>query len=158
MTTEQFKSIILRHQPAMQRMAESLLHHEADAEDAVQDAVIQLWQQREELEKVTQMEAYCIALVKRRCIDLLRRRHVPLSIDSPLCDPPPDDTEERYEKALSMVHRLSPQQQQVILMKYEELQSSEEIARRLHISLPNLYTTLSRAYASLRELLKKENE
>ena len=158
MTTEQFKAIILRHQPAMQRMAESLLHNEADAEDAVQEAVIQLWQQREGLDKVTGTEAYCIAIVKRRCIDLLRKRRVSIPVDEQLCDPPPDDTEECYETALSMVRRLPPQQRQAILMKYEELQSSEEIARRLHISISNLYTTLSRAYTSLRELLNKENE
>lgn len=158
MNVEQFKSVILRYQPAMQRMAESLLHNETDAEDAVQEAVIHLWRQRDELDKVARMEAYCIAVVKCRCIDLLRKRHETILIAEQLCDPPPDDTEERYQKALKMVRQLPPQQQQAILMKYEELQSSEEIAKRLNISLPNLYTTLSRAYASLRELLNKEKE
>lgn len=158
MTTEQFKEIVLRHQPAMQRMAESLLGNEADAEDAVQESVVQLWQQRESLDRVLQIEAFCIALVKRRCIDALRKRHESFSLEGHLCDPPPDDTDDRYRRALSMVHRLPRLQQQAILMKYENLQSSEEIAQHLGISLSNLYTTLSRAYASLREMLNKENE
>ena len=158
MNVEQFKSIILRHQPAMQRMAESLLHDENDAEDAVQETVIQLWRQREQLDKVARMEAYCIAMVKRRCIDLLRKRRKTIPIDEQLSDLPPDDTEERYARALTMVHRLPQQQRQAILMKYEEQQSSAEIAQRLNVSLPTLYTTLSRAYASLRDLLNKEKE
>lgn len=158
MTTAKFKDLILRYQPAMQRMAESLLHNEQEAEDAVQEAVLQLWQQRATLDKVSSIEAYIIKMVKRRCIDLLRKRRSTTPINDQLCDPPPDDTEERYKRAIEVVRQLPPQQQQAILMKYEELKSSEEIAQRLGISLANLYTTLSRAYASLREMLNKENE
>ena len=43
--TERFKHIILQHQPSMQRLAEYLLHDETIAEDAVQDALVDLWQQ-----------------------------------------------------------------------------------------------------------------
>lgn len=158
MNTERFKSIILQHQPAMQRMAECLLHNETEAEDAVQDAVVQLWNQREELLGSASAEAFCITVVKRRCVDLLRKRHIFVPIDeAPLqCDPPPDD-EDRYQKALALVRRLPPQQQQAILMKYEEQLSSEEIAERLGVSLTNLYTILSRAYSALRESLKDKS-
>lgn len=156
MNVEQFKSIILRHQPAMQRMAESLLHDEADAADAVQETFIQLWQQRKELDEVASTEAYCIAMVRCRCIDLLRKRHRVIPVDMQLSDSATEDTEERYRKAIEMVYRLPQQQRQTILMKYEELMSSEEIAHRLGITLSNLYTTLSRAYASLRDMLEKE--
>jgi DNA-directed RNA polymerase specialized sigma24 family protein len=41
-------------------------------------------------------------------------------------------------------------------MKYEEEKSTAEITRELNISSANLYTTLSRAYAALREMLTNE--
>lgn len=81
MNTHSFKQQVLPLQPAMQRMAMALLHDEALAEDAVQDAVMELWQQRDRLDKVLQLEAYSITLVKRRCVDQLRRQHPTQPID-----------------------------------------------------------------------------
>ena len=72
---EQFKRNILPLQPAMQRMAESLLHNEDDAADVVQDCLVTLWNEREKLRRVVNLEAWCITLVKRHCVDLLRRKH-----------------------------------------------------------------------------------
>lgn len=160
MTTDKFKHIILRHQPAMQRMAEVLLRNEADAEDAVQDSLLQLWNQRQALDQAVSTEAFCISIVKRRCIDLLRKRHpsVPLDEAALPSQPAPDDSEQRYREVLRLLQKLPPRQQQAVRMKYEEGLDTAEIARRLDITTENLYTTLSRAYAALRALLQKQDE
>lgn len=158
MTTEKFKTIILRHQPAMQRMAESLLQNEAEAEDAVQDTLLQLWNQRHELDRTISTEAYCITVVKRRCIDLLRKRHPSVSLDeaSLPCQTQTDDSEQRYQEIMRLLKTLPSRQQQAILMKYEEELSTEEITRRMGITATNLYTTLSRAYDALHKMIQKQ--
>ena len=46
MTTEEFKRDILRLQPRLQRTAESIVGDADSAADAVQEAVITLWEQR----------------------------------------------------------------------------------------------------------------
>lgn len=160
MTTDKFKHIVILHQPAMQRMAEVLLRNEADAEDAVQDSLLQLWNQRHELDRAVSTEAFCISIVKRRCIDLLRKRHPSVPIDEAAlpCQPAPDDSEQRYREVLRLLQKLPPRQQQAVQMKYEEGLDTAEIARRLGITTENLYTTLSRAYAALRALLQKQDE
>ena len=45
MTTEEFKRDILRLQPRLQRTAESIIGEADSAADAVQEAVITLWEQ-----------------------------------------------------------------------------------------------------------------
>ena len=159
MTTDRFKHIILTHQPAMQRMAQAILGDPDAAADAVQDAVVALWQQRGKLDTVVNAEAWCIQLVKRRSLDILRHASPAKAIDPALLEaaaPTPDDTEERYQRALALVRQLPPRQRDAILLKYEQGKDNKEIEQTLNMSSTNLYATLSRAYSSLREMMQKQ--
>jgi len=153
--TEQFKLDYLPLQPAMQRMAEALLGSEDDAADVVQDCFVTLWEQREKLCHVVNREAWCITLVKRRCIDLLRQRR-PMeainentlsAIDVPVAD------NERQQLALQFVDRLPERQARVLRMKHFDNADTQQIADALHISAGNVYTILSRAYSSLKQMI-----
>ena len=162
MDTENFKRKIIPLQPAMQRAAEQLLGNPEAAADAVQDTVISLWQHRHQIDKVQHYEAYCITLVRNRCIDQLRRQHpntsldeaVLLAADAPSCA----RIEERYQETMRNIRRLPERQQQVLRMKFEEEKDNREIAESLQMSLTHLYATLSRAYKNLREMAKNKTE
>lgn len=54
--TKQFENDYLPLQPAMQRMAESLLGNEDDAADVVQDCFVTLWNDRKKLRLVANRE------------------------------------------------------------------------------------------------------
>lgn len=159
MTSEVFKKMIVTYQPDMQRMAESVLHDPYLSEDAVQEAMIQLWQQRNRLDSERNLRALCVTMAKRRSIDLLRKQRPFQLIDEEaleIPEPTPNNFEERYQKAMKIIERLPSIQQKALLMKYEEEKNTEEITRELNISPTNLYTILSRAYAALREMMKNE--
>lgn len=158
MKTEKFKHIILTYQPAMQRMAEAILKDGAMAEDAVQEAMIALWNHRDRLEKQPSIEGYCISTVKNHSITLLRKLHPTQEIDEEVLrmyELPSDDLEERYQKAMGMIKQLPELQQKAILLRYEEEKGTEEITKELHISSSNLYTTISRALKTLKEMMEK---
>jgi len=155
MTTEEFKRDILRLQPRMQRTAESIIGDADSAADAVQEAVITLWEQRATMKSVD-MEKLSLTVVKRRCIDLLRKQKPTVPIDTEslmLAEPPQDDTEERYRLARDLVDQLPQRQRDTILMKYEDGLSMEEIEKATGMSSTHVYATLSRAYKSLREAI-----
>jgi RNA polymerase sigma-70 factor (ECF subfamily) len=159
MTSDVFKKMIVSYQPDMQRMAESVLHDPYLSEDAVQEAMIQLWQQRNRLDSERNLRALCVTMAKRRSIDLLRKQRPFQLIDEEaleIPEPTPNNIEERYQKAMKIIERLPSIQQKALLMKYEEEKNTEEITRELNISSTNLYTILSRAYAALREMMKNE--
>ena len=159
MTADVFKQLILTNQPDMQRYATALLGDADAATDAVQEAVIELWQQRERLDKVVNLKGYCITLVKRRCVDQLRQIHPTTPIDEEAlmkADPPPDDIEERYQLALRMVEHLPKRQREAILLKYEQGKENKEIEQIMNMSSTHLYATLSRAYSALREMMLKQ--
>ena len=123
MTSEVFKKMVVSYQPDMQRMAESVLHDPYLSEDAVQEAMIQLWQQRNRLDSERNLRALCVTMAKRRSIDLLRKQRPFQLIDEEaleIPEPTPNNIEERYQKAMKIIERLPSIQQKALLMKYEE--------------------------------------
>ena len=154
--TEQFKQDYLPLQLAMQRMAESLLGDEDEAADVVQDCFVTLWEEREKLRRVVNREAWCITLVKRRCIDLLRKRRPTVELDEramALAEEDCHEGEERLRLAMQMVNGLPERQAQAIRMKHFEAADTDRIAAALHITTGNVYTLLSRAYSSLKQMI-----
>lgn len=152
--TKQFESDYLPLQPAMQRMAESLLHDEQDAADVVQDCFVTLWNDRKKLQHVANPEAWCIMLVKRRCVDMLRRRHPTVDIDTVmnLADEPAAD-DSRLHLALRLIDRLPERQAQAVRLRHFDDADTQTIARTMNINEGNVYTILSRAYSSLKQMI-----
>ena len=107
MTTEEFKRDILRLQPRLQRTAESILGDPDSAEDAVQEAVITLWEQRASI-KSQDMERLSLTIVKRRSIDQLRKQKptVPIDTESLMLTEVQDDSDDRYRLATAATQRL----------------------------------------------------
>ena len=161
MTTEEFKRDILQLQPRLQRTAESIVGDPDSAADAVQEAVITLWEQRTTL-KTQDMERLSLTIVKRRSIDMLRRQKPTVSIDTErlmlLEVPAEDPVEERYQLARKLVDQLPERQRNAILMKYEEGLSNKEIEQATGMSSTHLYATLSRAYKALRDAINQNKE
>lgn len=152
--TEIFKQQILPLQPAMQRMAESLMGNEDDAADVVQDCFVSLWNEREKLSKVVNIEAWCITLVKRKSIDLMRRRHPTEEIDEQsLPAEQPLYEEDTLQKALEMIKKLPERQAQIIRLKHFEAIDTQGIAKKMQINEGNVYALLSRAYQSLKKMI-----
>jgi len=161
MTTEEFKQKILKLQPRLQRTAECIVGDPDNAADAVQEAVITLWEQRATL-KVQDMERLSLTIVKRRSIDMLRKQKPTINIDTErlilLETPVEDPMDERYRLARKLVDQLPERQRNAILMKYEEGLSNKEIEQATGMSSTHLYTTLSRAYKALRNAINQNKE
>lgn len=152
---EQFKNEILPLQATMQRMAESLLGNEDDAADVVQDCFVSLWTERDKLERVVNKEAWCITLVKRKCVDLLRKRRPTVEIDDRMDLEVEDDRadEERLTLAMRFIDRLPERQARAVRLKHFDACDTHSIATAMQISEGNVYTLLSRAYNGLKQMI-----
>ena len=162
MRQDQFLNRIIPLQPRLQLVAERLLGSAQAAEDAVQDVVMNLWQRRKELERVASVEAYAMQALKFHCVSELRRRRPTVDIES-LPDMTDDDarreaalTEERARQLDTMLERLPEVQRRAIHLKYIQQLSYEEMQRELNMSSANVYTTLSRAVANLKQMKERE--
>ena len=129
----------------------------ADAQDAVQDAVVRLWQQQSKLEKATNIEAYAITAAHNAAVDIVRRRHPVASLEGiaerdPGLDPSMAlDIKDRVERVMEIIEDLPEAQRRVILMRDVDGLELEEIARDTGYSNVNVRALLSRARAKIRK-------
>lgn len=162
MAQEALLDTLMALQPALQLTAEKLLRSEADAEDTVQETVIDLWQRRNELEHVRDLRAYAMQSLKNRCISFLRKSRDIATDRIELFDAVDDDairdevalTEERAARLDTMMAQLPERQREAVTMRYIEGVSHEEMQRRLGMSSTNVYATLSRAMSALKSMIK----
>lgn len=162
MAQEALLDTLMALQPALQLTAEKLLRSEADAEDTVQETVIDLWQRRDEMEHVRDLRAYAMQSLKNRCISFLRKSRDIATDSIELLDSVDDDaireevalTEERAARLDTMMAQLPERQREAVTMRYIEDVSHEEMQRRLGMSSTNVYATLSRAMSTLKSMIK----
>ena len=163
MTKDTFLDNLMPLQPTMQLVAERLLHSTVDAEDTVQEVFIELWEKREELRHVLNIEGYAMQTLKYRCVSLLRKKNLVVTDDiESLGDISDEETraeadlmEERAAKLDRMMEQLPEKQRQVIQMRYLDQLTHEEMQKRLKMSSTHVYTTLSRAMSALKTLMKQ---
>lgn len=158
MTQDQFLNRILPLQPTLQLVAERLLGSADEAEDAVQDVVLRMWEHRRKLERMVNIEGYAMNSLKNQCLTVLRRRHrtIPVEVLENVSD---DDirreaaiTEERAAMLDSMMQCLPEVQRRAVQMRYIDCLSHEEMQRRLGMSSTNVYATISRAVSALKSM------
>lgn len=149
---------LLSLQPQMQAFAEHLLGNETEAEDEVQNVVVDIWHHREKMSEVVNIEGYAMNALRNRCVSCLRRRRPKVDIDV-LANYSDDDarreaamTEERAAQLDSMLECLPEVQRRAVQMRYIEGLSHKEIQRRLGMSSSNVYTTISRAISALKTM------
>ena len=72
MTTEEFKAKILPHYKSMYRVAASFMRSEVEAADAVQDAMLRLYEKKNHLDEVIDIKSYCVYVVRNVCLNTIR--------------------------------------------------------------------------------------
>ena len=159
-----FKTLVSSYHRRLFRFALHYLGNVNDAEDAVQDAYLKLWNQRENLEKVENLESYCLATVRRVCLDRLRANRLDTSTD--VDDPtamgiPAISTDAaidaRDEVALlhQVIDTLPQAQRTAITMRDLDDCSMEDIERATGYSAVNIRSLLCRGRKTIREQLNK---
>ena len=85
----------------------------------------------------------------------MRRRHPSVGADylADFADEDHTDEDERLQLALRLIDTLPEQQQKVVRLKHFDNVDTSAIARTLHTTEGNVYTLLSRAYKSIKQMI-----
>lgn len=156
MTERIFHRDYLSLAETLYRIAFYLLESEAEAEDAVQELYLKLWDTRDRLDAVQSPKAYSIQLLKNLCLNRLRKARrlaFPTSLPEPETAPPQDDAldaRRRLDQVLAGIKSLPDRQREVLLLRTLEGLSYPEIARRTGMNPPTLRVLLARARKTLK--------
>ena len=156
-----FKETLLPIADKLFRLALSITGNREDAEDVVQDVFLQVWN-REDWEKIENIEAYCFRSIRNRALDTIALKDNQLEMISDDFDFPVQDDIERKIEAREQIDLVEkwianlPEKQQTIfrLREVEEL-SYKEIASILSISEEQVKVILFRLRRKLKEHFDK---
>ena len=160
MTHEQFTQIYLPFSGKMYALAYNLLRNRDEARDCVQDAYAELWNKRDTIEPDKPPLALVLTMVRNNCLDRLKTRST--KADDEILETLLDhNTENQIDAAsdlnavIQLFDKLPRDQQLVLRLRTIDGLEIEQIQELTHFSRENIYTLLSRARKSLKELTAK---
>ena len=165
MVARDFKTSVLPISKKLLRFATHFLKDEDAAKDVVQDVFLKLWQKRNELGEIENIDAFAMRMTKNRCLDVIRANRV-VSIDAETERKMKQETVDVHSKVeLSesasqikmLISHLPDLQRAVMQMRDIEQLTYEEIAEATDLKENAIRVNLSRARKKVRDEFLKMN-
>ncbi|MEM9824813.1 MAG: sigma-70 family RNA polymerase sigma factor, partial [Bacteroidota bacterium] len=161
MTKEQFNNQVLSLQNKLFRYALSIVANRELARDVVQEVLMKCWDQRQQLDQVRQIEAWCIRLTRNKAYDKLKLRSnktVALNFADQkrtLVANPDQRTEEKdlLAKIQLLLQELPEKQREIFRLKDLLGYSNTEIQELLDMDATQVKVYLFRARKKIRSKL-----
>ena len=167
MSINVFKNIVLPTKDKLYRFALRMLRDEDEAKDVVQEVLIKVWNKRENMETVQNVEAWCMQITKNHVLDKVKTKRYKLtdsmedgfdlsdnSSSSPARITETNDTMENINK---IINALPEKQKQVIQLRDIEGFSYKEIGDIMGVDLSQVKVNLFRARKSVKDNLLNIN-
>ena len=166
--TEAFGELVSRHERAMLAAARAYFASGADAEDAVQIALVKAFRSLGQLEDGARFAGWLMRITVNTCLDTLRVRTDKQSLADFATSvqvfprlgqeaPTPAtlaSRSERLERLRAAIGRLPEEQRVVVMLHYAEDMTYEQIAEYLEVPPSTVQGRLHRAKEALRDLLR----
>lgn len=167
MSLEAFKIRVLPAKDKLYRFAFKILGDEEEARDVVQEVFIKVWNKREDMEHLDNMEAWCMRVTRNLALDRVKssKRKLTDSLDQSF-EMSMGDTETPYKttelsdtmnKIGRYIASLPEKQKHIIQLRDVEGYSYKEICEILEIDINQVKVNLFRARKSVRENLLNAN-
>jgi RNA polymerase sigma-70 factor (ECF subfamily) len=160
MTLKEFNTSVYPLRDKLFRFSRRLLEQQEEAEDAVQEVFIRLWNKREELSKYRSIEALAMTTTRNICLDKIRGRKYPvenMENHRLYLENIPGETREDNSDMLNKIRiamNMLPEQQRTIMhLRDVEGYEFDEIAAVTDMNENAIRVALSRARKRIRELI-----
>ena len=157
--TESFMDEVKAVRPTLQSVAREILGSDEEAEDVVQDAMLRLWQLRDE--PIRNVRGFARVVVRNLSLSKVRQRRV--TVDIARADIANDDESEsakneQIDRMMKLVDALPTMQQTVLRMRHMQEMTMADIASLIGTSEAAVRQSLSRARRSIIEQFKTESK
>ena len=162
MNQSDFIKVISPFKDRVFRLAKRLLVSTEEAEDATQEVLVKLWNNKGKLESYTSVEALAMTMTKNYCLDQLKsKRATEMRIvhsnysDRQAGLQQQAEDRDSWSWAEKIMETLPEQQKLILQMRDIEQYEFEEIAKIMDMNETAVRVALSRARKTLREELTK---
>lgn len=158
MNTSRFKIEFDRNYLPLCMYALRLLNVKEEAEDAVQQSFVAVWEILESGKEIANMKSYLYKSVHNRCMCHLRKLHTEYTecldnIDDEVSEED-IDTSERDALLWDAIDRLPVKCREIFLLSKRDGLSHKEISEKLNISIKTIENQMTKAFSRLRDSLQ----
>lgn len=164
MTQSDFVKLVLPFKDKVFRLAKRLLVSKEEAEDATQEVLIKLWNNKEKIEGYNNVEAFSMTMTKNLCLDRLKSKQAQnlkivhsnyqdhnVSLQKQL------EINDSVDWVSKIMEELPEQQKIIVQLRDIEEYDFDEIAKVLEMNETAVRVALSRARKTIREKLTKKH-
>ena len=159
-----FEQLVIAYRDQVFRLALRMCGNEADADEVAQEAFLSAWKALPNFRGDSQFSTWLYQLTSHAAIDLLRREKrqiaaediTEVSVSDPA--PSPQQQAERSETRQAVrdaMGQLSPEYRQIVVLRFLQELSYEEIGAVLKLPPGTVKSRLNRAKAQLKDILSK---
>lgn len=150
MTPGEYHNLVLPVYGLMLRHASGMLG--GDAQDAVQEVMVKLWEQHRQLSPDINVAAYCLKAIHNHCIDIIRKNHAVTVDVLTIADTEPEPGGDNARLLDSLDHAIDTLREPALTIIKMSLagHSGKNIAQATGLSPENVRQILSRSRRQLR--------
>lgn len=159
-----FEQLVAAYRDQVFRLALRMCGSEADADEVAQEAFLSAWKALPNFRGESQFSTWLYQLTTHAAIDLMRREKRQIAAaditEVNAADPAPSpqqqaEQSEQREIVRDAILQLAPEQREVVVLRFMEELSYEEIGAVLKLPPGTVKSRLNRAKAQLKEILSK---
>lgn len=160
MTQTEFLNIVMPFKDKVFRLAKRLLVSTEEAEDATQEVLLKLWNNKQKIQEYKNVEAFSMTMTKNFCFDKLKSKQAQnLKIVHSNYEEKGTPLQKQVELndsvnwVAKIIEDLPEQQKMIIQLRDIEDYDYDEIAKMLDMNNTAVRVNLSRARKTIREKL-----
>lgn len=155
-----FRTDILPLKNQLYRLALRITLNSAEAEDIVQDTLVKVWNQREQWDKIENMEAFCFTICRNLSLDSIKlHENQNQSLDATVYDQPdnrynPSDetiSDDHIHLVRRIVDSLPEKQRTCIQLRDFEGKTYKEIAQILDVTEEQVKVNIFRGRQTIKQ-------
>ena len=161
MDASMFNSLFTARSGKLYRLAKSMLRHTEEAEDALQEVQLKLWEKHYELDTVENPEGFAMRTMRNLCLDKIRKVHDTSELNEELISKnknPYEQTElnDLTDRIKGLIDRLPEMQRSIMRMRDVEEMEISEIAYIMNLTENAVTVNLSRARTKVKTQILNE--
>lgn len=160
-----FQSIYKQYYAKLCVFAVTIINDEDEAEEIVQQVISKLWEQREKIDSIENLQSYLFRSVRNLCINIINHQKIEDKYKSEawielknleIQSVETESTEEQEKKLTHAIEQLPERCKEVLVMSKFEKMRNKEIAECLEVSVKAVEASITRAYTTLRKLMDND--
>ena len=153
-----FEELVGRYQTRLRYFLRKMVHETDTADDLLQEVWCDVYRELPRLDDRGAFASWIYQITRRRALRELRKRRprfAPLDENETIADDEPSFTDDDAEAVQIALDRLQPAHREVLLLRFVEQMSYEEIARVTGLALGTVRSRIHYAKHALRDELGK---